>query len=531
MPLPDPAQAVTLDDLVAKLRMLKAESRDMSYAAIARAVNARWRRAGRPDSELTTKSTVAGYFAFGRSRLDEELLVAIVSVLHPDPEYAERWRHALRAIRGDATAATIVDTWSGLPAAPSGFVGRYAELRRFGELTRAPGIVVVHGMLGIGKTWFTAYAARRLLGDRWGRHLPLAADLRGSAPDAPPACPSAVLAGFLRLLGLRRDQIPRDVEARAETYRSLTRELPIVVILDDAADEESVAPLLPDGRDSFVLITSRQTLTGLPDAVHLALPPLAADHSIDLLRQVAGTARVDGEVAAARRIAAQVGHHPLALTIIGTHLRDHADWRLADCARPVTLALARGLRSAFVASYRGIPAATQRVLRLLALHPGPDVAAGAVAALADLTVDLARAHLARLVKAHLIGRTGSGRYVLHPLVRGFAAELVRLEEPAGQVRAATTRLFHYYRRTAARMVSRILSDTGTAPSNARVIEAQRWLAEEYANLLRITAYAAAHGWSRYAVDLATILSRHRPIAVPATVSGHVDRASEIVRGG
>lgn len=118
MPLPDPAQAIILDDLVARLRMLKAESRDMSYAAIARAVNERWRRDGRPDSELTTKSTVAGYFAFGRSRLDEELLVAIVSALHPDPEYAERWRHALRAIRGDATAATIVDTWSGLPAAP-----------------------------------------------------------------------------------------------------------------------------------------------------------------------------------------------------------------------------------------------------------------------------------------------------------------------------------------------------------------------------------------------------------------------------
>src|SRR3954452_1652669 len=83
--LPDPDQADCLDELVAQLRLLKACSRNTSYAAIARIVNDRWKRAARAVNELTTNSTAAGYFTFGRSRLDEDLLVAIVSSLCSDP--------------------------------------------------------------------------------------------------------------------------------------------------------------------------------------------------------------------------------------------------------------------------------------------------------------------------------------------------------------------------------------------------------------------------------------------------------------
>jgi hypothetical protein len=76
------------------------------------------------NSMIWSTAAVAGYFAFGRSRLDEDLLVAIVSALHAEAEYAERWRRGLRAIRSDATAVAFVDARCGLPTAPAGFVGR-----------------------------------------------------------------------------------------------------------------------------------------------------------------------------------------------------------------------------------------------------------------------------------------------------------------------------------------------------------------------------------------------------------------------
>ncbi|MEO3925053.1 hypothetical protein ABGB07_14475 [Micromonosporaceae bacterium B7E4] len=501
----------SLDDLVARLRLLKAWSQDMSYAAVTRIVNDRWRRAGRPDSELTTRSTVAGYFAFGRSRLDEDLLVAIVTALHPEPEYAERWRRTLRMIRGDATAAASVDARCDLSTGPEGFVGRGAELRHLDELAGARRIVVVQGMAGVGKTWLARHATHRIGGCR----VRLAADLRGFGAG-PPACPSAVLAGFLRRLGLRYDQIPRDLAARRAAYRALTRDVPVLVVLDDAADEHVVAPLLPGGPDRVVVVTSRRALTGLRGAAHLPLTALDPAASLDLLRRVAGAARIDADVAGARRTARRVGHHPLALSIIGRHLREHPDWPGVDYARPVALVLARGVRSGLAASVGRLPDATGHVLRLLALHPGHDIDCRAVAVLADMTVDTARTHLDTLVRAHLLQHSSTGRYSLHELARGYAAEAVRLEEPASQVRAATGRLFGYYRRTAAVAVARLSAAgrpqscrAGPSPTPHTVAEARRWMADEHANLLGLTAHAVARGSTGLAYDLVMTLWRYQ----------------------
>ncbi|WP_329101865.1 NB-ARC domain-containing protein [Micromonospora sp. NBC_01699] len=544
MRLPDPGQAGTLDDLVAALRLLKAWSHDTSYAVITRIVNDRWRRAGRPLSELTRKSTVAGYFAFGRSRLDEELLVAIVLALRTDDEYAERWRHALRAIRAQVTASAsaFIDARCDLPSAPEGFIGRHAELRRLANLSGAGGTVLIQGMPGVGKTWLAMHAAHRLLSSSADEFIQLVADLRGFAAEAPPACPSAVLGRFLRHLGLRREQIPRDLAARAEVYRALLRDVRVLVVLDNAADEKTVAPLIPDSPHQNVVITSRVRLTGLRDAAHIHLTALDPAESLDLLRCVVGGTRIDAETAAAGRIAARVGQHPLALSIVGRHLRQHPDWSVGDYARPVTLALAGGVRSALAVSCRGLPAGTRRVLRLLALHPAQDVGYHAVAALLDTDLTTTRGHLRVLVDAHLVRQPSAGRYVLHELVRGYAVELLGLEERASQVRAAMTRLFDYYRRTAAVAVSRLGRDGEEGhPSRRqanlpRVPDAAddpwRWMADEHANLLLMTALAADRGRPGLARDLATALWRYqcaigavRPRPRSSEVAHHPARAA------
>lgn len=486
--LPDPNQATSLDDLVALLRQLKAWAQDKSYAVIARQVNDRWARAGRPRSEHTTRSTVARYFAFGRSRLDEELLVAIVSVLHQQAEYAERWRHALRAIRGDAAAAALVDTRPDLPAAPRGFIGRQDELCCLVELAKARRIVVVSGMAGIGKTWLAIHAVHRLAADHGVR---LAAHLRGFDPIAPPASPSAVLVSFLRHLGLRHGQVPRHLSGQVQTYRALTGAGPALVLLDDAIDEDSVAPLVPGG-DAITIITSRRTLAGLREAAHLRLEAPDRNSSLDLLRQVAGSHRVDSDLAGAQCIIEAVGRHPMALSVIGGHMREHPDWSAADYAQPVALALDGGIRAALADSLRRLPAATRRVWRLLALHPGRDLSGPAVAALTDRPVGPVRAHLTALVDAQLVRQPSVDRYALHELVRGHAVESVGLEEPASQVRAAVGRLYHYYRWTAANAVAQIKSDR--VVRTLEYDQACRWIADEYENLLLIMADAAVRGW-------------------------------------
>jgi hypothetical protein len=100
---PDPKGAADLNNLVARLRLRKAWAGDPSYTLITRRINEEWLRVGRPASELPGRSTMAGYFSAGRSRLDEDLLAAIAAVLGGDPEYAERRRAAVRVIRGRAT--------------------------------------------------------------------------------------------------------------------------------------------------------------------------------------------------------------------------------------------------------------------------------------------------------------------------------------------------------------------------------------------------------------------------------------------
>ncbi|HWO58953.1 MAG TPA: hypothetical protein VNO31_02770 [Umezawaea sp.] len=534
MRLPDPEQADCLDDLVARLRLLKAAAHDRSYSAITRIVNDRRRRAGRPGSELTTKSTVAGYFTFGRRRLDEELLVAIVSALHADPEYVERWRGALRAVRGDATAADLVNAWSRLPTPPAAFIGRHNELRRLDELAAIGGTAVIYGMAGVGKTWLAVHAAHRLLRANSSRSVCLAADLRGHVPDAPPASPSAVLGVFLRHLGVRSDRIPRDLAGRIEAYRALTHKVSVLVYLDDAADDDNVTPLLPDGPGCLTLVTSRRELSNLESTVGLQLSGLDPADSLELLRGVAGTARVDVDHAVARQITRELGQHPLGLSIVGRHLRDHPDWAVGDCARPVALALSGGARTAVALSDRRLPDATRRLLRLLSLHPGRDIGHPAVAALSDSTVDSARAHLRTLVYAQLIEQPRPGRYVLHELIRGYAAEMVGYQEPAGEVRAAAARLFDYYRRTAVAAVSLLSPDDGhggRSPGEGAdrrgpgTIEwARRWMADEYPNLLLITAHAAIHGWPELAHFMATTLARYQP------VHPHGRAPSESVRG-
>src|SRR5204863_8377773 len=88
-----------------------------------------------------------------------------------------------------------------LPAAPTGFTGREAELAQLDTAAGAASTVVIiaiAGAGGIGKTWLAAHWAHRRL-DRFPDGQ-LFVDLRGFSPDSDPVEPLTALLGILDAL-------------------------------------------------------------------------------------------------------------------------------------------------------------------------------------------------------------------------------------------------------------------------------------------------------------------------------------------
>src|SRR4029078_8063039 len=97
-----------------------------------------------------------------------------------------------------------------------------------------------------------------------------------------------VLARFLRALGVDRMAIPDDAEERAALYRSRLPDRRLLILLDDAACEAQLRPLLPGTPGCAVLVTSRARLSGLGGAQRVDLDVFAPDQALELPPAVAG---------------------------------------------------------------------------------------------------------------------------------------------------------------------------------------------------------------------------------------------------
>ncbi len=452
---PDPGQARTLAELIAQLRLLKSWAGGPSYAQIAERVNRLWTAAGRPPGERTARTTVADCFKTGRARPNTDLLLAVVEVLHPDPGYVADWQHVLRVVRGRAEAATFVQAQLGLPEAVAHFTGRVAELARLGAVLGdgAGGrVAVIAGMAGVGKTGLAVQAGHELL--RTGRCAgALFVNLRGFDPDPgrPPVDPAAVLDSFLRLLGVPGHAIPADLAGKTRAYQERSAGRRLLVVLDNAGSEQQIRPLLPGERGGPVLVTSRLAFAGPAGATPVPLDVLSPDDALAYLRRTVGAERVDQAPAVARRITAELGRLPLALSLAALWMTApaHRPWLLADHLerleqRRAHLRLDNAVDASISLSYDQLAEPERRALRLLALHPGADLDAYGIAALAGTGLAEATRIVDRLVTAHLVRRGEAGRFELHDLIRAFGMARAEDEDaPAGR-KAALTRLLDYY---------------------------------------------------------------------------------------
>lgn len=411
-----------------------------------------------------------------------------------------------------------------LPADISTFTGRGAELAALESLARAEDpptalvISAIDGMAGVGKTTLAVHVANRLA-DRFPDGQ-LFIDLHGFTQGVPPVDPTDALDRMLRSLGVTGEQIPHDLDARAALYRTKLAGRSMLVVLDNAATETQVRPLLPGAAGCLVLVTSRAKLAGLADAEPLSLDVLPPEDALVLFRRAAGVHRVaDQPPQVLAEIVRLCGHLPLAIRVAAARLRTRSNWtaaRLADRLRDHRHRLAElsvggvSVTAAIDLSYQQLPAAGQRMYGLLGLHPGPDFDLHAAAVLAGVSTRDADRLLDGLVDTHLLQESGTGRYHFHDLLRAHAGAATE----AGS-RTALSRLFDHYTHLAStatellypyqgRRLPAVEHPVEAAPRIENKSVAAAWLAAELTNLLAV----AAHGSSSHTVALSETLRTH-----------------------
>lgn len=401
-----------------------------------------------------------------------------------------------------------------LPPEVADLAGREHEALRLLDMVdaaepdahRTATVISLYGAPGVGKTTFAVHVGHRLV-ERYPDGC-LFVNLRGMDPDRLTA--EQALRRMLIALGVPEARLPAGLDECSGLYRSLLRDRRMLLLLDNAADEAQVRPLLPSSPGSLVLITSRRVLSGLESVARIPLEVLRPEMSARLLASIIGPQRVAAEPEAAARVAELCGHLPLALRIAGNRLATRPRWRienlvrqLGDQQRRLTVLTAGDLqvRSAFEVSYRQCGEQARAVFRRLALITGPDVTVDLAAVLSESDRDAAECALEELVDASLLdSTTAPGRCVLHDLMRSFAWERLMVEEAPAGVREAEARMTAWLLRVgtqAGRMLCPPGSGQGPPADPDGVVatreEAVRWLDSEKPRWVAAVRHAVRTG--------------------------------------
>jgi tetratricopeptide (TPR) repeat protein/transcriptional regulator with XRE-family HTH domain len=424
-----------------------------------------------------------------------------------------------------------------LPPALAGFSGRAAELSELDKMIAytvprptGPVIAVVAGTAGVGKTALAIYWAHRVI-DRFPDGQ-LYANLRGFEPAAEPRTPDDTVRGFLDALGVPPQRIPPDLDAKVGLYRSLIAGRQVLILLDNARDAAQVRPLLPGTASALVIVTSRESLTGLvvgSGAQPVPVGLLDPDGSRALLAERLGVNRIAAEPGAVHEIVERCAGLPLALAIVAARVTAAPGGvtSLGDLAAELAVRhggldplagtdAATDVRSVFAGSYRTLSLGAGRLFRSLALYPSSEFGEPGAASVAGRPV---RPLLTELTEACLIMPIGSGRYTWHDLLRSYALELASAQVPhasddaGADLATARRRLLDHLLHTAHAADRLIIPSRDPIPLDppepGTVITplvnrdaALAWFAMERQALVAATGIAADAGFDRHAWQLA-----------------------------
>lgn len=399
-----------------------------------------------------------------------------------------------------------------------------------GEHT-GPVVAALIGPGGVGKSALAVHVAHRVSQTYPDGQLHV--DLRGTS--GAPASPAEVLGRLLR--ALQADSIPDEADERMDAYRTVLFDRRVLLVLDDAANEQQVRPLLPGTDSCAVLLTSRNRLAGLAGARHVEVDMLSSGEAVALLAKVAGADRIGDAPDATRAILTSCGNLPLAVRIAGARLATRKHWtphllaaRLTDERRRLDELSAgdQQIRASIEMGVHSLEPAAQAAIRRLGHLGMSDFPAWVVAYALDVSIDEAEQVVEHLVDNHLVDYTfvddaGQVRYRLHDLVRIYAREEAERRESEADLVASTARVAGGWAAVLELLRDHVVDSVTSgaihphAPVPAGVIAAdpevvgtaladpRRWLDVEQASLVLAVERSAEMGLHELAVAVASVL--------------------------
>jgi tetratricopeptide (TPR) repeat protein/DNA-binding SARP family transcriptional activator len=371
------------------------------------------------------------------------LMYAIASA---DEPVVARYLEGITQPPESSARATVIVPPRQLPPDLADFVGRedaVGEARWL--LTREPGhtvpVVVACGPGGMGKTALVVHVAH-LVRDRYPDGQ-LYVELRGTSDQ--PADPAEMLGQLLRAFGVPK--VPDERAERVALYRSLAADRRLLVVLDDARDEEQVRDLIPGSPTCSVLVSARKRLPDIDGAHHLpTLEPLADIEAADLYGRVVGRSGIDArkEPAATRRIVELCSGLPLALCVAGAlRARDHSRTgaelaeRLSHQRPEAFVYNERSVARSIGAGFERLDRYAQLLFLGLGLLRLPDFGVWTAAAVLDGTGADPAESLLLLASWQMLQPAASGmRFAFHDLTRDYARRRAETAYPTGEQRRA-----------------------------------------------------------------------------------------------
>ncbi|MET9555068.1 tetratricopeptide repeat protein [Streptomyces sp. NPDC006645] len=408
--------------------------------------------------------------------------------------------------RGVPDLASRLNT---LSAVRDVFIGRETEIGRLTAAARqtaeaggGPGVCVVHGMGGVGKSELLRQVAARVAPLFDAAHFEI--DLAGFTPQREPRDPDQIIIEHLQLIGFQPAEIPQDPAGRAEAWRSWLSGRRALLLLDNARDAHQLRTLLPGPKSpSLALISSRDRLGDIDADIRLGVAGLSRTESIALLHKVgegdgAGAGAERGDLA---EIAARCHDIPVALRPVGVLLRDMPVAEVLTSMRrddPLVHVLDgyEAVRLAFTTSYDALPEALRTLLWHCAWHPGDDFGRDSIAVMVGEPG--AGVGLTQLVQRNLLLADGD-RLSFHDLFRRHASAAAEPRAAAVRTEARARLYGHLADRlhaasTSVYGVAVHGEETADGPEFTDPRAARAWL-EQRSGELRAAAFEAlAEGW-------------------------------------
>jgi tetratricopeptide (TPR) repeat protein len=483
-----------------------------------------------------------------------QLVDLLAEAMRQDPTFAEElrahWRSAAADFRNELSGTVIGPSvqagivrdmhFYGVPSAdlpsprqlpplPSYFTGRIDQLSQLDALLDldSPGVAVLTGIGGVGKTALSVVWAHRVQGHFADGQL--YADLGGYS-GSEPVDPGEVLGMFLRAMGIAPQDVPATLAEQVSMYRSCTAIRSLLVILDDVVSPAQARVLRPASASSRMVVTSRGRLDGLvaEGALLIRVGPLDSADSVALLTHTLGASRV-ADARSAHALAEVCGGLPLALRVTAGRLTTRPRLSLErmvdelgeEKTRLPRLSIVDGasMLGVFDVSYRSLDPFAARLYRRLALHPGPEFGLGLAAAALGTCDDSAVVPadiVDQLVAASLLEEVGDDRFRFHDLLRLHAKRM--LEEDESQVDRDQTLLavLEWYWYAAARADQIVMPYRRRLPYQLRLLPehlpiladrgaALAWLEQERVNLVAAGRSALAAGHHELAWQLSDVL--------------------------